>query len=54
MLVSCSAYSATLKMEATGPSETSADFQWTAGRYIPEHKTLHDVMTVKGKGNGRK
>jgi hypothetical protein len=29
MLVSCSAYSLTLKMEAMRPSETSIDFQWT-------------------------
>jgi hypothetical protein len=35
-LVSCSAYSATLKMGATYYSEMSGDFQWTEGHYIPE------------------
>jgi hypothetical protein len=29
MLVSCLAYSLTLKMEATCSSETSVDFKWT-------------------------
>jgi hypothetical protein len=33
-LVSCLAYSSTLKMEATCPSETSVDFQRTTWRYI--------------------
>jgi hypothetical protein len=41
-LVSCSAYSWTLKMEATCSSETSVDFQRTTHRYIPEHRTLHN------------
>jgi hypothetical protein len=35
-LVSCSAYSLTLKMEAICYSETSVDFQRTTRRYIPE------------------
>jgi hypothetical protein len=35
-LVSCSAYSSTLKMEAICSSETSVDFQRTTLRYIPE------------------
>jgi hypothetical protein len=37
-----SAYSLTLKMEATYSSETSDDFQWTTWHYIPEDKTLHN------------
>jgi hypothetical protein len=40
-LVSCSAYSSTLKMEATCSSETSNDFQRITRRYIPEDSTLH-------------
>jgi hypothetical protein len=42
MLVSCLAYSATLKMEVTCSSNMSVDFQHT-GRYIPENKTLKYV-----------
>jgi hypothetical protein len=38
-LVSCSAYFPTLKMEAICSSETSADFQRTTRRYIPEDIT---------------
>jgi hypothetical protein len=38
MLVSCSAYSSNLKMEATSSSETSIDFQRTTQRYIPKIK----------------
>jgi hypothetical protein len=34
MLVSCLAYSLTLKMEVTYTSETSADFQQTTGHFI--------------------
>jgi hypothetical protein len=41
-LVSCSAYSSTLKMEAICSSETSVDFQRTTQRYIPEDGTLHN------------
>jgi hypothetical protein len=37
-LVSCSAYSSTLKMEAICSSEATVDFQ---RRYIPEDSTLH-------------
>jgi hypothetical protein len=40
MLVSCLAYSSTLKMEATCSSEMSADIQWTTWRYIPEDTNL--------------
>jgi hypothetical protein len=42
MLDSCSAYSWTLKIEATCSSETFVDFQQTTRRYIPEDKTLHN------------
>jgi hypothetical protein len=41
-LVSCSAYSLALKMEATCSSETSVDFQQTTQHYIPEDSTLHN------------
>jgi hypothetical protein len=41
-LVSCSAYSSTLKMGATCFSETSVDFQRTTRHYIPEYRTLHN------------
>jgi hypothetical protein len=40
-LVSCLAYSSTLKMEATCSSETSVDFQQATLHYIPEDRTLH-------------
>jgi hypothetical protein len=40
LLATCSAYSSTLKMEAICSSETSADFQRTTRRYIPEDSTL--------------
>jgi hypothetical protein len=39
-LVSCSAYSSTLKMEAICSSETSVYFQRTTRRYIPDDSTL--------------
>jgi hypothetical protein len=42
MLVSCIAYSSTLKMEAMCSSETSGYFQRTTHRYIPENRTLHN------------
>jgi hypothetical protein len=41
MLVSCLAYSSTLKMAAKRSSETSVDFQQTAWDYIPDDRTLH-------------
>jgi hypothetical protein len=41
-LVSCSAYSPTLKMEAICSSEMSVNFQRTTRRYIPEDSTLHN------------
>jgi hypothetical protein len=40
ILVSCLAYSSTLKMETTCSSETSVDFHRTTLRYIPKHRTL--------------
>jgi hypothetical protein len=40
MMVSCSDYSSTLKMENVCSSETSVDFQRTTRRYIPEDTTL--------------
>jgi hypothetical protein len=43
-LVSCVAYSSTLKMEATCSSETSVDFQQTTQCYIPEDRALHDLL----------
>jgi hypothetical protein len=42
MLVSRSAYSSTLKMEAMCFSQTLVDFQWTTWHYIPEDSTLHN------------
>jgi hypothetical protein len=40
-LVSCLAYSSTLKMKATCSSETSVDFQRITRRYIPDDRTIH-------------
>jgi hypothetical protein len=42
MLVSCSAYFCTLKMEVIFSSETSADIQRTTRSYIPEDYNLHN------------
>jgi hypothetical protein len=39
-LVSCLAYSSTLKMEATYSSETIDDFQWATEQFIPEASFL--------------
>jgi hypothetical protein len=41
-LVSCLAYSSTLKVEATCSFETSVDFQKTTRPYIPEDGTIHN------------
>jgi hypothetical protein len=46
MLVSCSAYSSTLKMEAICSSYTSVDFQWAAWYYIREDSTLSDTIDI--------
>jgi hypothetical protein len=40
ILVSCLAFSSILKMKTTCSSETSAAFQRTTWRYIPEDRTL--------------
>jgi hypothetical protein len=40
MLVSCLAYSSTLKMEVTCSSGMSVDFHHNTWRYIPEDRTL--------------
>jgi hypothetical protein len=39
-MVSCGAYSSTLKMEVIYFNETLIDFQKIALRYIPEDRTL--------------
>jgi hypothetical protein len=44
MLVSCLAYSSTLKIEAKSSSETSVDFQLTTLHYIPEDRTLRAIL----------
>jgi hypothetical protein len=44
-LVSCLAYSSTLKIEAMYSSETLVDFQWTTRRYISEDITLLTRLT---------
>jgi hypothetical protein len=44
-LLSCMAYSLTLKMEEICSSETSVDFQWTTQRYIPEGRTLNVLIS---------
>jgi hypothetical protein len=43
-------YSSTLKMKATRSFETSADFQQTTRRYIPEDSTLHEDLQSKKLG----
>jgi hypothetical protein len=42
MLVSCVAYSSTLKMEVTCCFKTLADFQQTTQQYIPENRNLRN------------
>jgi hypothetical protein len=44
VLVSCLAYSLTLKMEATCSCKMLVDFQWTSQRYTPEDRTLHPLV----------
>jgi hypothetical protein len=46
-LVSCLAYSSTLKMEAKCSSETSVDFQRTTRHYIPEDRTLQICVKLQ-------
>jgi hypothetical protein len=43
MLVSCLAYSSTLKMEVSCYSKTSVDFQRTTQRYIPKDRSPHNL-----------
>jgi hypothetical protein len=45
-LVSCSASSSTLKIEATYSSETSVDFQRATQRYIPGERTLYCLFLL--------
>jgi hypothetical protein len=47
--VSCSAYSSTLKIEATCSSKSLVYFQRTTRRYIPENTTLYDHRCKKLK-----
>jgi hypothetical protein len=48
MLVSCLAYFLTLKMETTGSSKTSVEFQQTTKHYIPDDITeCHNNMNPK-------
>jgi hypothetical protein len=42
VLVSCLAYSSTIKMQATCSSLIYVDFQWTTWRYIPENRIIHN------------
>jgi hypothetical protein len=50
-LVSCLAYSSTLKTEVICSTETSADFQWTTRHYISEERTLHNRSCENPKPN---
>jgi hypothetical protein len=43
MMVSCLAYSSTLKMKAVSSSENSVDFGWIAGGYIAEDVELFKI-----------
>jgi hypothetical protein len=42
VLISCLAYSLTVKIEVTCYSKMLVDFQWTVEHYIPEDKILHN------------
>jgi hypothetical protein len=42
MLISCLAYSSTLKRKTPGFSEMSVPFQRATRRYIPENRSLHN------------
>jgi hypothetical protein len=46
VLISCSAYSSILKMEATCSSENSVDFQRTTRCYIPKDMNLHVFQLI--------
>jgi hypothetical protein len=43
-LVSCLAYSSTLKLEVTRSFETWVDFKRTTWRYISEDRSLHYIV----------
>jgi hypothetical protein len=45
MLISCLAYSLTLKMKVPCSSKMSVDFRWTIWCYIPEDRTLFLVIS---------
>jgi hypothetical protein len=45
-VVSCLAYSSTLKMEVTCYSEESVDFQVTTQRYIPENRNIRKYVLI--------
>jgi hypothetical protein len=45
-LVSCSAYSSTLKMEVACSTETLIDFEWITRRYIPEDITPQEIYNL--------
>jgi hypothetical protein len=47
------AYSSTVKMEVTCPSETSVDFHRTTQRYIQEDRILHKHCFENVKSNSR-
>jgi hypothetical protein len=51
VLLSCLAYSSSLKMEATCYPETSVDFQWTTQRYVTEDGPLHNNPSGNLKSN---
>jgi hypothetical protein len=44
IMISCSAYSSTPRIEAKSSSETSVDFQRTTRRYIPEDSALQTKL----------
>jgi hypothetical protein len=46
MLISCSTYIWTLKMEAIYSSETSVGFHQTTRRYVPEDRSLQMSESV--------
>jgi hypothetical protein len=48
-LVSCLAYSSAMKMEATCPSETLVNFQWTTWHYIPKDRALRIIIAFMKK-----
>jgi hypothetical protein len=45
MLISCSAFSSTLKVEAICYSETLVEFQRTTWRYMPEDNILINIYS---------